>query len=82
MNKSDKFDSSNGQLIIKVFSDSGYPSNSFSNDPILSKLSNQTQKCLINSKARKRKDRDEDIKSSNTSIDEEISESNIKKKET
>ncbi len=77
INESDEFDSSIGQQILEVFSGSCDPSNFVSNYPILSKLSYQSQKCHIDSVTRKCQERDDNIKSSDSSSDEETEDSNI-----
>ncbi len=77
INKSDKFYLSTCQQIIELFSISGDSSKTISDDPILSKVSDDTQKRLMGSITKKHKERDKDIKSSDATSDEVTVDSNI-----
>ncbi len=60
-----------GGQILEDFSSYGVSSNPVSNDLILSILSDQTKKSLMNIISKKHKERDDDIKSSIAKSDEE-----------
>ncbi len=77
VNKDDKFGLRSGAKFLEKFPNSCDPSNIFSNDPMLSKVSDETKNILMNSIIKKRKERDNNIKPSITNSDDKSVDSKI-----
>ena len=73
----DKFEFRSSENFLEEFSSSDDLSNFFSKDQILSTVSDEAKKILMNSITKKHKERDDNIKSSNANSDDESLNSKI-----